>query len=454
MRILNCEFSDRVKYIPNEKPSVKEIKIDGKRIIFDVNSLLAVQVADDEVEEVLSGRADSVLDDKMHCRLKPQFPFYSGGKIGQLCLIATHGCNLKCRYCYVHSRGGMVGGGMDFETARQAILYFYPARSKHRISVGFFGGEPLLNWELIEKVTEFVKFLAGERGVNWHVGLTTNGTLLSPKKIDYLDKNGFSMILSLDGDRETHNFNRPMEDGDSFEKTRGAIQSLRGTGLAGRTVLRSTFTPDCIKLRERLEFLNDVAGENGLAGVACEPATLSEASCIAPDSNLIFTKEHFERLEKEYHEASEWFVTEVAKGNRPTFRHYEKVMEKLCRAEHKATECGAAKGYVTVSPDGTLYACHREGDTKVGHLAYGFDEELRAKWMDNRFYERPCVKCWAQHICGGGCRYNAIHCSGDIRKPDPISCFFMKLWIKECLWIMTQLNHGQLTELYPTKEGK
>ena len=158
------------------------------------------------------------------------------------------------------------------------------------------------------------------------------------------------------------------------------------------------------------------------------------------------------RVSKEYHEAAEWFVSE--QGNKPTFRHYEKILEKLCWAEHKATECGAAKGYVTVSPDGTIYACHREGDTEVGHLAYGFDEEARYKWLDNRFYGKPCIKCWARHICGGGCRYNAIHCNGDIKKPDTVGCFFMKTWIKECLWIMTQLNHAQLIGICPDRRKK
>jgi len=456
MRILNCGFTDAVRYIPTARPEVKELKIHGKEIALDVNSLLAVQLNGEDAEDLK--RAD-IFEGKFNSIFKPQFPPPSRprpGGVSKLCLIATHGCNLACRYCYVRKgvpprreRPDM----MRFELAKEAILRFF--NKKARLDVGFFGGEPLLNWELIFLATEFVKELAEKRGVKYGLGLTTNGTLLDESKVKYLDENGFSLIVSLDGEEKTHDLNRPLKCGEgSWRRTLRGLQLISRYKIARRTVLRGTFTPDCIKLKERLSFLNGLIRDTGCArGVSVEPASLSEDSCIT-DKGLAFTEKHLPELQNNYHEASKWYLSEIARGNRPSFRHYEKILQRLCWAEHKGSECGAGRRYITISPDGTIYTCHREGDTKIGNLAYGFDEEKRAKWTDNRFYGKSkCPGCWARFICGGGCRYNALEKNRDITSPDEISCEIMKIWIKECLWVMTQLDHGTLTGMFP-KPGR
>ena len=135
-------------------------------------------------------------------------------------------------------------------------------------------------------------------------------------------------------------------------------------------------------------------------------------------------------------------------GRPPGFFHFLKLLHRILYARHAGTECGAGVGYVTVAPDGTLYACHRESGTRIGHVDSGFDEEARAPWCDNRVYSRNgCMKCWARHLCGGGCRQARLELTGSLHAAVPEQCFLMRIMIKECLWILTQLTPNQISKV-------
>jgi uncharacterized protein len=339
------------------------------------------------------------------------------------------------------------GGMMAMETARRAIDMIPPGRP---LSVGFFGGEPLLNWKLMQGVTAYVTDLAQKRKVTKSFHVTTNAILLDDERIRFLDDNGYSMIVSLDGPEDIHNRLRPAKDDkvNSQQATLANVLKLKDTKqLRHRTTLRSTYTGLGADLVARLEYLNRLVEDGCASHVSVEPCSLNETACLKlPDGHpLALTRAHFDGLAEEYHNAAEWYVGQVQAGKNPRFHHFMKPLERLLYTLHAPSECGAGCGYLAVDPAGNIYGCHRESKSLIGHLDTGIDEELRAKWKDNRLYARPdCVACPIKHICGGGCRLDSIERHGDIHRPDATGCFFKRRMFEEALWIMCEVGPQKL----------
>ena len=125
-----------------------------------------------------------------------------------------------------------------------------------------------------------------------------------------------------------------------------------------------------------------------------------------------------------------------------------KPLERLLYCLHAPSECGAGCGYMAVDPAGNIYGCHRESKSLIGHLDSGVDEELRAKWVDNRIYARPvCVACPIKHACGGGCRLDSLERYDDIHRPDEVGCFFKRVMFEEALWVLCELGPQRLQTL-------
>jgi uncharacterized protein len=121
------------------------------------------------------------------------------------------------------------------------------------------------------------------------------------------------------------------------------------------------------------------------------------------------------------------------------------MLERLAGRAHAPSECGAGCGYAAVGPDGTVYACHREGPSRIGHLDSGIHEAARAAWADNRLYaRRGCMECWARWLCGGGCRIDSLERSGDISVPEAASCVFKRTFAEEAVWLISELTEEEL----------
>jgi len=176
----------------------------------------------------------------------------------------------------------------------------------------------------------------------------------------------------------------------SQQATVANLRKFKGRGLARRTTLRSTFTGAGIDMLPRIEYLNALI-EDGCAGhMSVEACSLNETACLRlPDGHpLAITAAHYDALAQEYHLAANWYVAQVRAGKKPSLQQFAWALRRLLYTQHSCTECGAGCGYLSVDPGGHLFACHREGKSIIGHLDTGVDEELRAKWKDNRFYTR------------------------------------------------------------------
>ena len=463
-KALNAKCENRFRTHPTE-PKIQVVRLPGHAVLYDVNSMAAAEVDDETAGQVIAGcyacetacQADCELvpdesvkpwDDLRDggSRRKPQFPFHDQQEVRYVVLEVTHACNLACAYCFVRNYYPEQGGMMTMETARKAIDLL---PTKAALSVGFFGGEPLLAWPLIQDVVAYVTDLAGKRGVGKRFHVTTNGILLDDEKVRFLDANGFSLIVSLDGPEDLHNQMRSAKDSsvNSQQATLAAVRRLKGTNLARRTTLRSTYTGLGADLVTRLEYLNALVEEGCAGHVSVEPCSLNETACLKlPDGHpLSITQEHYDALKQEYHAVAEWYVAQVRAGKKPAFHHILMPLQRIFYTLHAASECGAGCGYMAVDPSGNLYGCHREGKSLIGHLDTGVDEELRAKWKDNRLYARhDCVACPIKYVCGGGCRLDSLERNGNISKPDPTGCFFRRTMIETALWVLCELGPQKL----------
>jgi len=367
---------------------------------------------------------------------------------GMLVMLLTRACPLRCRYCFAGPSASPAPDVLPLETARQALRLIPAGRD---FTVGFFGGEPLCAFDRLRGIVAEAKALAEERGVRVRFSLTTNAVLLDDATAKYLDRERFGLIVSLDGPAHLHDPARPDAQGNGSHAAalRGLEAIAKHSGLARKTTLRGTYDglEKSAHLVERLQYLNETAWRLGLGNVSVEPADLSEgcasgsgATPVAPSATL----------REEYHDAAAWFVHEARKGRDPRFHHLTVRMQRLAARKPSPSECGAGVGYLTVGPEGTLYACHRAGPCAVGALPGGVRMASQAPWRDNRYYRREgCGTCWLRNVCGGGCRHNSLTQRGDMARPDPLGCWITETCVQAASWVLAELRAPTGGEVRP-----
>ncbi len=353
---------------------------------------------------------------------------------------------------------------MTLETARKALDLLEPPGPWR---VGFFGGEPLLAWDLVREATELARARADRLGTRVRFSITTNGTLLDEERARFLAEHGFSLIVSLDGPKELHdrervyNTNNDAQDTQdgvrrehpvdpvhpclrgrgSFERVRRGLDAAAAAGLGARTTLRATFPLTRPALAERLEFLNALA-DSGLArAVSVEPAW--------PAPSDIRDGVQLGALPSEYLAAARWAVERLRAGRRVRYHHLQKALERVLLRRPAGTECGAGFGYLEVAPSGEIHACHKETGGAIGHVGSGVSERLRAPWRENRRYaRRGCDACWARNVCGGGCRAESIEHTCDIARPWPVECAAKRLQVRAALYVAATAPRGSLEKMF------
>jgi uncharacterized protein len=396
-------------------------------------------------------------------------------KVSTICFSVTRACNLRCRYCYVQNRPEIDGthhedAHMSMETVEKALNL----TTRKGVSISFFGGEALLRADWIREVVDYAKRTTQKP--RFH--LTTNATLLTPEMAEFMRENRFSLIVSVDGPPDIHNFNRPMasdlrgetgtinlvagrlqregEERQSYAKTLEALAIIReldyATGKdAASVTLRSTFTADYPAIRDRVAHLHELMWQGYGNHCSVEPVSSSEASCIDPTvaNGLGIGLETALGLREEYRAAFDWCREQAEKGLQVRWHHLSHFVERILSRKPSASECGAGKGYLHITPDGTIFACHREAGDPIGHVDTGIDERVRWKWADNRLYAREgCQDCWCRFICGGGCRADSlVHC-GRITKPYPTSCTLMQICISETIRLLGTLPSDKWSFLW------
>lgn len=353
----------------------------------------------------------------------------SGNVIKALCLHVAHTCNLNCSYCFA-SQGKYHGERalMSFETGKRALDFLIEnSGTRKNLEVDFFGGEPLMNWDVVKQLVEYARSVEKEHNKNFRFTLTTNGVLIDDDVIDFANKHMSNVVLSLDGRKEIHDATRVDYKGDgSYDKIIPKFQKLVNSRGGKGYYMRGTFT------HKNPDFTKDVfhMADLGFRELSMEPVV------SAPDDPMALTPSDIEIVKEQYEILAKEMIKREKQGNGFTFYHYMIDLKAGPCVYKRISGCGSGTEYMAVTPWGDLYPCHQfvgEEAYKLGNIWDGVtNESLREEFRSCNAYARPeCQDCWAKLYCSGGCAANAYHASGTIRGVYEPGCELFKKRI-EC----------------------
>ena len=354
-----------------------------------------------------------------------------GMKVRALSLAIAQKCNLGCAYCYAQEGDfGSAPKNMPLQTAMAAVdLLIAETQPDERINLAFLGGEPLINRAVLRRAAEYARERASERGQSIGFSITTNGTLLTTEDAEFFDRLGFAVTVSLDGSRAAHDRQRPFKGGrGSFDSIVRRLQPLLASQGAMQVTARVTVTPGNLELRETLDELLGLGFYSvGFSPMLASPSGKGEMDLATLDAMLgqmIACGEEFERR--------------VTRGQPYAFANLMTALREIHRGTHRPYPCGAGAGYLGVSADGELAACHRfVGDPAgaMGNLDIGVDRVRQSEWLTSRHVhvQEPCRSCWARYLCGGGCHHEVLAAGRH-------ACDFIRGWLHYCLQAYIRLS--------------
>ncbi len=336
----------------------------------------------------------------------------TAGVVKALCLHVAHTCNLNCAYCFA-SQGKYHGerAVMSFEVGKQALDFLIAnSGSRRNLEVDFFGGEPLMNFQVVKDLVAYARSIETEHNKNFRFTLTTNGLLIDEDVIDFANREMSNVVLSLDGRREIHDRYRVDYAGNgSWERIVPKFQKLVAARGGKNYYMRGTFThanPDFLKdIQQMLDL--------GFTELSMEPVV------CAPGDPSALTEEDFPVVCEQYEKLAELMLRRDKEGKPFTFYHYMLDLSGGPCIYKRISGCGSGTEYMAVTPWGDLYPCHQfVGDEKfrLGNIWDGVtNTERRAEFAACNVYAHPeCRDCWARLYCSGGCAANAYHATGAI----------------------------------------
>ncbi len=350
-----------------------------------------------------------------------------------LCLHVAHTCNLNCEYCFA-SQGKYHGDRalMSFEVAKQAIDFLIEnSGSRRNLEVDFFGGEPLMNFEVVKEITAYCRSIEKEKGKNFRFTLTTNGVLLDDEVIDFANKECHNVVLSLDGRKEVHDRLRKTVNGvGSYDvivpKFKHFVERRGNRGY----YMRGTFT------HNNTDFTNDIfhMADLGFTELSMEPVV------CPPDDPYALTYDDLPVLFEQYEILAKDMLRREKEGTPITFYHYMLDLGSGPCIYKRISGCGSGTEYMAVTPWGDLYPCHQfVGDPKylLGNVYDGVtNTAVQDEFKLCNAYARPdCKDCWAKLYCSGGCAANAYHATGSVTGTYKYGCELFKKRI-ECAIMM------------------
>ena len=359
----------------------------------------------------------------------------TSGVVKALCLHIAHTCNLNCEYCFA-SQGKYQGerAVMSFEVGKRAFDWLIEnSGTRRNLEVDFFGGEPLMNFEVVKQLVAYARSIEKEKGKNFRFTLTTNGLLIDDDVIDFANKEMSNVVLSLDGRKEVHDRYRVDYNGNgSWEKIVPKFQKLVKARENKNYYMRGTFTHQNPDLLKDIEVMLDL----GFTELSMEPVV-----CAAGDPSEL-TPEDLTVVMEQYEKLAELMLKKDKEGKPFTFYHYMIDLTGGPCIYKRISGCGSGTEYMAVTPWGDLYPCHQfVGDEKfkLGDIWQGVtNKEIQNSFAECNVYAREeCRSCWARLYCSGGCAANAYHATGSVKGIYKSGCDLFKKRM-ECA-IMVQI---------------
>lgn len=341
-----------------------------------------------------------------------------------LCLHICHDCNLNCEYCF--AAGGTYHTERDymsFEVGKAAVdMLIGQSGGRKNLEIDFFGGEPLLNLDVVKKIVGYAREEERKFGKIFSFTMTTNCLGLNDENIAWLNKEMDNVVLSIDGREAIHNNVRKTINGNNAYPVilKNALK-MKEARNGKRYYVRGTFTANNLDFSEDVFFLNDC----GFDQISVEPVVLPDTAPLA------IKKEHLEQIAKEYDRLAEGYIDRRKNGKWFNFFHFMIDLEHGPCLHKRLNGCGAGIDYLAVSPIGDLYPCHQftgEAEYLIGNVFDGVKRpEVRERFAANSLLKKEhCVDCPAKYYCGGGCSANAKNFSGSIEGRYEIGCELQK----------------------------
>ena len=336
----------------------------------------------------------------------------TAGVVKALCLHIAHTCNLNCAYCFA-SQGKYHGerAVMSFEVGKRALDFLIEnSGSRRNLEVDFFGGEPLMNFEVVKQLVAYARSIEKEHNKNFRFTLTTNGVLVDDEVIEWANRECSNVVLSLDGRKEIHDAYRVDFAGNgSWDRIVPKFQKFVQARGGKDYYMRGTFT------HANPDFLTDIQQmlDLGFTELSMEPVV------CAPGDPAELTEEDLPIVLDQYEKLAELMLKRDKEGKPFTFYHYMIDLTGGPCIYKRISGCGSGTEYMAVTPWGDLYPCHQfvgEEKFKLGNIWDGVtNTETQCEFANCNVYARPeCADCWAKLYCSGGCAANAYHSTGSV----------------------------------------
>ena len=362
----------------------------------------------------------------------------SKAPVKALCMNVSHLCNMACTYCFA-GNGEYCGGGlMPADVGMRAVDFLVENSGRRKnLDIDFFGGEPLLNWNVVKDIVKYARKKEHESGKKFRFTLTTNGFGIDEDVIDFTCKEMHNVVLSLDGRPEINDASRKLTDGSGsysrvVPKIKRLVEARQGKGY----YIRGTYT------RRNLDFVNDILhiADLGFAELSMEPVVAKPGNPLElTEDDLPYLMEQYERLGMEMSKRDK-------EGRGFTFYHYKLDLKGGPCLHKRAVGCGVGTEYLAVTPAGALYPCHQfvgESEYLMGDIWDGVTNiNLQERFSGCNIYSRQeCKECWARLYCSGGCSANAYHSAGRIEGVYKLGCELFKKRM-ECAIILYIIRYS------------
>lgn len=456
---------------------VHQYKNNGYNIVLDVNSG-SVHVVDDLVYDVIpvveEGLNKGLADEDLQAEVIKKFAAdYAGEEIAEavsevlelkeagmlftedvyenyiidfkkrqtvvkaLCLHIAHDCNLACKYCFAeegeyHGRRAI----MSYEVGKKA-LDFLVANSGNRINleVDFFGGEPLMNWQVVKDLVAYGRSLEKPYNKKFRFTLTTNGVLLNDEILEFANKEMANIVLSIDGRKEIHDMMRPNRGGKgSYDTIVPKFQKVAESREQMNYYVRGTFTRNNLDFAEDVKHLADL----GFKQISVEPVVAK------PEESYAIREEDVPVLLEEYDRLALELLKRRKEGKGVNFFHFMIDLEGGPCVAKRLSGCGSGTEYLAVTPWGDFYPCHQfvgQEEFLMGNVNEGITRtDIRDEFKTcNVYAKEKCKNCFAKFYCSGGCAANSYNFHGSINDAYDVGCELQRKRIECAIMIKAAL---------------
>ena len=361
-----------------------------------------------------------------------------------LCLHIAHDCNLACQYCFAeegeyHGRRAL----MSFEVGKKALDFLVAnSGTRRNLEVDFFGGEPLMNWEVVKQLVEYGRSIEEANNKKFRFTLTTNGVLLNDEILDFVNKEMGNIVLSTDGRKEVHDRMRPFRNGKgSYDLIMPKFKKVAESRNQTNYYVRGTFT------HFNLDFSNDVLSlaDQGFKQISVEPVVAS------PEDAYALRTEDLPQIFEEYDKLAVEMIKREKEGRGFNFFHFMIDLTGGPCVYKRLSGCGSGTEYLAVTPWGDFYPCHQfvgNEDFLLGNVNDGIvRKNICEEFKQCNVYSKPkCKDCFAKLFCSGGCAANSYNFHGNINDSYEVGCEMERKRVECAIMIKAALADAQEEE--------